>query len=65
MKPMGSISTPFLTYRDIKVKEIDLLEDAWGINSEFCEVIELLRQVDPVPEKQLTNNLIRQIRKRV
>jgi len=63
MKPMGLISTPFLTYRDIKVKEIDLLEDAWGINSEFCEVFELLRQVDPVPEKQLTNNLIRQIRK--
>jgi len=60
---MGSISTPFLTYRDIKVKEIDLLEDAWGINSEFCEVFELLRQVDPVPEKHFTNNLIRQIRK--
>jgi hypothetical protein len=65
MKPMVIISTPFITYQDIKVKEIDLLEDAWGINSEFYDVIALLRQVKPVPERCLTTTLIKKIRKKV
>jgi Mg2+/Co2+ transporter CorC len=65
MKPMGLISTPFITFRDIKVKDIDLIEDAWGLNSEFYDVIDLLRQVNPVPEKCLTTNLIKKFRKKV
>ena len=63
MKPMGLISTQFITYRNIKVKEIDLIEDAWGLNYEFYDVIDLLRQVKPVPERSLTLNLIKRIRK--
>jgi len=60
---MVSISTQFITYRNIKVKEIDLIEDAWGLNYEFYDVIDLLRQVKPVPESRLTMNLIKRIRK--
>jgi hypothetical protein len=63
MKPMGLISTQFITFRDIKVQDIDLFEDAWGLNSEFSEVIDLLRQVNPVPERCLTTSLIKKIRK--
>ena len=63
MKPMGLISTQFITYRNIKVEEIDLIEDAWGLNYEFYDVIDLLRQVKPVPERSLTLNLIKRIRK--
>jgi hypothetical protein len=63
MKPMGLNSTQFITFRDIKVEDIDLLEDAWGINSEFGDVIALLRQVNPVPERCLTTSLIKKIRK--
>jgi hypothetical protein len=62
MKPMGLISTPFITYRDIKVEDIDLYEDAWGINSEFSDVIEILRQVKSAPGKRLTKRLIDKIR---
>ena len=29
-KPMVLISTPFVAYHEIVVKETDLLEDAWG-----------------------------------
>ena len=65
MKPMVLISTPFITYHDIKVEEIDLYEDAWGLNSEFCDVIDLLRNNIAVPERSLTTNLIRKIRKKV
>jgi hypothetical protein len=65
MKPMVISSTPFITFQDIKVKEIDLLEDAWGINFEFFDVIALLRQVNPVPERCLTTSLIKKIRKKV
>jgi hypothetical protein len=65
MKPMVLISTPLITFRDIKVKDIDLIEDAWGLNSEFCDVIDQLRQVNVVPEKCLTTSLIKKIRKKV
>jgi len=63
MKPMVIISTQFITLQEIKVEEIDLIEDAWGINSEFSDVIDLLRELDPVPERCLTTSLIKKIRK--
>jgi hypothetical protein len=63
MKPMGLISTPFITFRDIKVKDIDLLEDAMGLNTEFNDVITVLRFIKIVPERSLTTSLIKQIRK--
>jgi hypothetical protein len=65
MKPMGLISTPFITFREIKVKDIDLIEDAWGLNTEFSDVLDLLRLVNAVPGRCLTTNLIKQIRKKV
>jgi hypothetical protein len=65
MKPMGLNFTQFISYRDIKTKDIDLLEDAWGINSEFRDVIDLLGQLKVIPEKSLTKNLIKKIRKKV
>jgi len=62
---MGLISTPFITYRDIKVKDIDLIEDAMGLNAEFCNVIALLRSIKVVPGRSLTTSLIKSIRKKV
>jgi hypothetical protein len=64
MKPMELISTPFISYHNIKVKDVDLFEDAWGINSDYCDVIDLLRQLKPVPERHLTESLIEKIRKK-
>ncbi|MDO9339051.1 MAG: hypothetical protein Q7T72_00820 [Bacteroidales bacterium] len=60
---MGLTSTPFISYHNIKVKNVDLFEDAWGINSEFCDVIDLLRQIKAVPGRRLTKRLIEKIRK--
>lgn len=60
---MGLTSTPFLSYRDIKTEEIDLFDDAFGFNQQFHDVIELLKQVTPVPGKRLTRRLIAKIRK--
>ena len=65
MKPMVLTSTPFIKYHEIKVEDIDLIEDAWGFNSEFYDVIDLLRQIKAVPGKSLTTNLILKIRKKV
>jgi hypothetical protein len=65
MKPMVLISTPFITYQEIKVTNVDLFEDAWGLNSEFRDVFDLLRQIDEVPERSLTTSLINKIRKEV
>jgi hypothetical protein len=63
MKPMGLISTPFISYHNIKVKDVDLIEDAWGLNSEFSDVIELLKQIKAVPGRRLSKRLITKIRK--
>jgi hypothetical protein len=63
MKPMGSNSTPFISYHNITVKDVDLLEDAWGFNSEFGDVINLLGKINPVPRKRLTLRLVEKIRK--
>ncbi len=60
---MGLTSTPFLLYRDIKTEETDLFEDAWGFYPQFSDVIDLLRQIKPVPGKRLTRRLIANIRK--
>jgi hypothetical protein len=65
MKPMELISTPLITYRNIKVKNIDLFEDAWGLNSEFNDVITQLHRVKPIPGRGLTRNLMIKIRKKV
>jgi hypothetical protein len=63
MKPMGLTSTPFISYHNIKVRDIDLFEDAWGLNSEFCDVIGVIRQLNATPGKRLTKRLIEKIRK--
>lgn len=63
MTPMGLNSTHFLSYRDIKTDEIDLFEDAFGLSPQFCDVIDVLKQVKPVPGKRLTRRLIAKIRK--
>jgi hypothetical protein len=65
MKPMGLKSTPFISYHEIDVEEIDLIEDAWGLNPEFCDVIELLESLKVVAPGDVTMNLIEKVRKQV
>ena len=64
MMPMGLTSTPFISFRDIEVEETDLYSDAWGFNSEFGDVIQLLEMAEIVPGKKLINNLKEEIKKR-
>jgi hypothetical protein len=59
---MGINSTPFLSYHEIQVEEIDIYDDAWGFNSEFSDVINLLNLVKQVPGKRLTEKLIERVR---
>ena len=60
---MGLNSTHFISYHDIKVEDTDLIEDAWGLNAQFCDVIDFLRYVKVLPEKIVTEKLIDKIRK--
>jgi hypothetical protein len=62
-KPMGLNSTQFISYHEIKVKDLDLIEDAWGINSEFSDVIKFLDLIKPVPGRRITKSMIDKIRK--
>jgi hypothetical protein len=61
--PMGLNSTHFISYHDINVDSADLIEDAWGLNAQYCDVIDLLLYVSAVPERELTEKLIDKIRK--
>jgi hypothetical protein len=63
MTPMDLNSTPFLSYREIKTDETDLFEDAFGFYAQFHDVIDVLKQVKPVPAKRLSRRLIARIRK--
>jgi hypothetical protein len=63
MTPMGLNSTPFLSYREINTDETELFEDAFGFYPKFSDVIDVLKQVKPVPGKRLTRRLIEKIRK--
>lgn len=55
---MDLISTPFISYSEIKVEETDLLEDAWGFNSEFNDVISQLGEYDTSPGDNMADRLI-------
>lgn len=63
MMPMGFNSTPLLSYHDIKIEGIELLDDAWGFYPQFSDVIDVLGKVMPFPDKRLTRRLIQKIRK--
>lgn len=39
-------STHLAKYSDIEVDEVDLYEDAWGLNAEFGDVFRFLDQLD-------------------
>jgi hypothetical protein len=61
--PMDKNSTHYVSSQDINVDEIDLYEDAWGLNSGFIDVIEMLGKINVVPGDRLTNDLIEMIRR--
>jgi hypothetical protein len=54
---MGLTSTQTVTYREINVKDADLIEDAFGFNCDFNDVIALLRKVRFEPGEDLTKRL--------
>lgn len=55
--------THFLNYSEIKVGEIDIYEDAFGLYPEISEVHQLPARNEFEPGQGLVNRLIRKIRK--
>ncbi len=56
-------STQFISYNLIEVDEIDLYEDAYGLNTEFIDIKEFLGKLDVRPGSELTNKLIWKVKK--
>jgi hypothetical protein len=54
---------PFISYHKIKVNDIDLFEDAWGLKPEYDEVIALLRQINGSSRRLFIKRLFEKIRK--
>ena len=61
---MDLTSTPFITYKDIDVDETDLYEDAWGIRSEFSDVLDFLGSVDADPGECLVQRILGSVSKK-
>jgi hypothetical protein len=59
---MALTFTPFISYHEVQVDNIDIYEDAFGFYQEFSDVINLLEQLKPVPRKRLTKRLIERVR---
>lgn len=59
---MGITSTHFISYHDVNVENVDLIEDAFGLNYDFSGVIAMLRNVKFEPGEDLTKRLIDRIR---
>ena len=59
---MGIISTPFISYHEINVHNTDLLEDAWGLNCGFSDVIKFLGEYKSEPGDKLISALIEAVR---
>ncbi len=64
MKPMGSTSTHFLSYREINTAGVDLFDDAWGFYPQFSDVIDILKVLRPLPDTRLTRQLIKKVRRK-
>jgi hypothetical protein len=61
MKPVIDALTPFITYADVDVREIDLYDDAWGLLTQFPDVIGALAMVEPSPRMGLVIGLLEKI----
>jgi len=59
---MGLTSTHLIAYSEIEVIDIDLFEDAFGIKSEFYDVIAFLKMAAFEPGKDLIKKLMDRIR---
>ena len=59
---MDLTSTQLITYSEIEVTDMDLFEDAFGIKSEFSDVIAFLQTVSFEPDKNLVKKLLDRIR---
>jgi len=59
---MGLIFTQLVAYSEIEVNDTDLFEDAFGIRTEFSDVIDLLKTASFEPDKDLVKRLMGRIR---
>ncbi len=62
--PMNKNSTQLISFNSIETGDIDLFEDAFGLDSVFIDIIGFLGKTRPVmPDNYLTEKLIDKIRK--
>lgn len=54
---------PFTSNSDIEVDEIDLYEDAFGLNTEFTDVIRELSKLNVSPGDKITQSLMDRVKK--
>jgi hypothetical protein len=61
MKPVIDALTPFISYSDVDVREVDLYDDAWGFIAQFPDVMRALSLAEPSPSMSLIVGLLEKI----
>lgn len=61
MKPVIDALTPFISYGDVDVREVDLYDDAWGFMTQFPDVMRVLALAEPTPRMALIAGLLEKI----
>jgi len=59
---MGLTSTQFISYHQINTDNTELISDAYGLDTEFFDVVSLLGEYEPLPEDELISSLIEHVR---
>jgi len=53
--------SPFLSFEELNVDDIDIYDDAWGFNCQFPDIVKILNLVEPVPPPSVISRLMEKI----
>jgi hypothetical protein len=58
MRPVVDRSSAFITFAELDVGKIDLLDDAWGFAQQFPEQLDAILLISPIAPDYLVNELL-------
>jgi hypothetical protein len=58
MRPEVDSNSTFITFAELDVRKIDLLDDAWGFARQFPEQLIAISLISPIAPDYLVNELL-------
>ena len=61
MRPVVDKGSRFISFAELDVRKIDLLDDAWGFAQQFPEQLNAISLISPIAPDYLVNELLSRI----